>query len=546
MIFPFESMLSIHELSKHNDRDSFLSLLKKKLSKTRFETIYKKSNYNTKITELQIDLVNLQNWISKNNKRVCIIFEGRDAAGKGGAIKRFVEHLNPRNSRVVALAEPTQVEKGQWYFQRYLREMPNPGEIVFFDRSWYNRAIVEPVMNFCKKSDYELFMSQVNDFEKMLIDDGIILIKLWFSITKDEQKSRFIKRLSNPLKTWKFSDVDMEGQKRWDIYTQYKEKMFLATNSLFAPWKIIDSNNKLEARIESIEYVLSQFKNFNKKSIRRKKQSVIKKEKNINFSKKDLKLLNKNKALIDLISKDNTTLTKTLRYVRFERELKKLQVEMIKLQNWNSEKNKKIIIVFEGRDSAGKGGAIRRAIQNLNPRKLKVVALPKPTKTEQGQWYFQRYVEHFPRNGDIVFFDRSWYNRAVVEPVNGFCSAEQYENFMGYVNDFEKMITDDNIILLKLYFSISKETQKKRFNEIKNSPLKKWKFTEVDSKAQDFWDEYTKYKDKMFKKTNTKVAPWNIILADRKTDARISAIKLVLDNIPYDKATDIHSKEIKF
>ena len=546
MIFPFESMLSIHELSKHNDRDSFLSLLKKKLSKTRFETIYKKSNYNTKITELQIDLVNLQNWISKNNKRVCIIFEGRDAAGKGGAIKRFVEHLNPRNSRVVALAEPTQVEKGQWYFQRYLREMPNPGEIVFFDRSWYNRAIVEPVMNFCKKSDYELFMSQVNDFEKMLIDDGIILIKLWFSITKDEQKSRFIKRLSNPLKTWKFSDVDMEGQKRWDIYTQYKEKMFLATNSLFAPWKIIDSNNKLEARIESIEYVLSQFKNFNKKSIRRKKQSVIKKEKNINFSKKDLKLLNKNKALIDLISKDNTTLTKTLRYVRFERELKKLQVEMIKLQNWISEKNKKIIIVFEGRDSAGKGGAIRRAIQNLNPRKLKVVALPKPTKTEQGQWYFQRYVEHFPRNGDIVFFDRSWYNRAVVEPVNGFCSPEQYENFMGYVNDFEKMITDDNIILLKLYFSISKETQKKRFNEIKKSPLKKWKFTEVDSKAQDFWDEYTKYKDKMFKKTNTKVAPWNIILADRKTDARISAIKLVLDNIPYDKATDIHSKEIKF
>ena len=546
MIFPFESMLSIHELSKHNDRDSFLSLLKKKLSKTRFETIYKKSNYNTKITELQIDLVNLQNWISKNNKRVCIIFEGRDAAGKGGAIKRFVEHLNPRNSRVVALAEPTQVEKGQWYFQRYLREMPNPGEIVFFDRSWYNRAIVEPVMNFCKKSDYELFMSQVNDFEKMLIDDGIILIKLWFSITKDEQKSRFIKRLSNPLKTWKFSDVDMEGQKRWDIYTQYKEKMFLATNSLFAPWKIIDSNNKLEARIESIEYVLSQFKNFKNKSIRIKKQSVIKKEKNINFSKKDLKLLNKNKALIDLISKDNTTLTKTLRYVRFERELKKLQVEMIKLQNWISEKNKKIIIVFEGRDSAGKGGAIRRAIQNLNPRKLKVVALPKPTKTEQGQWYFQRYVEHFPRNGDIVFFDRSWYNRAVVEPVNGFCSAEQYENFMGYVNDFEKMITDDNIILLKLYFSISKETQKKRFNEIKNSPLKKWKFTEVDSKAQDFWDEYTKYKDKMFKKTNTKVAPWNIILADRKTDARISAIKLVLDNIPYDKATDIHSKEIKF
>ena len=539
-------MLSIDELNKHNEREIFLSILKEKLSKKRYKKIIQKSDYNRKIIELQIDLVNLQNWISKNNRRVCIIFEGRDAAGKGGAIKRFVEHLNPRNSRVVALAEPTQVEKGQWYFQRYLEQIPNPGEIVFYDRSWYNRAIVEPVMGFCEKSDYELFISQVNDFEKMLIDDGVILIKLWFSITKDEQKFRFVNRLSNPLKTWKFSEVDMEGQKRWDVYTDYKEKMFLKTNSEHAPWKIIDSNNKLEARINSIKHVLSKFKNFKKPLHSTEKPKHIKKEKQVNFSKKDLKFLNKNKGLIDLLSRDNTSLSKTLRYVKFERDLKKLQTEMIKLQNWVSEKNKKIVILFEGRDSAGKGGAIRRTIQNLNPRKLKVVALPKPSISEEGQWYFQRYVEHFPKNGEIVFFDRSWYNRAVVEPVNGFCSDEEYENFMKHVNDFEKMIIDDNILLLKFYFSISKETQKKRFKEIKNSSLKKWKFTDVDSKAQDLWDEYTKFKDKMFKKTNTKIAPWNIILADRKIDARIRAIKLILDNIPYDKSTEIHSKEIKF
>jgi len=217
-------MLSFEELNKHSEKDNFLSLLKDKLSKKRYNKIIQKSDYNKKIIDLQIDLVNLQNWINKNNKRLCIIFEGRDAAGKGGAIKRFVEHLNPRNSRVVALGEPTKIEKGQWYFQRYLKEIPNPGEIVFFDRSWYNRAIVEPVMGFCKKNDYKLFMNQVNDFEKMLIDDGVILLKLWFSISKEEQRTRFVNRLSNPLKTWKFSDVDMEGQKRWDIYTDYKEK----------------------------------------------------------------------------------------------------------------------------------------------------------------------------------------------------------------------------------------------------------------------------------------------------------------------------------
>ena len=539
-------MLSFEELNKHSEKDNFLSLLKDKLSKKRYNKIIQKSDYNKKIIDLQIDLVNLQNWINKNNKRLCIIFEGRDAAGKGGAIKRFVEHLNPRNSRVVALDEPTKIEKGQWYFQRYLKEMPNPGEIVFFDRSWYNRAIVEPVMGFCKKNDYTLFMNQVNDFEKMLIDDGVILLKLWFSISKEEQRTRFVNRLSNPLKTWKFSDVDMEGQKRWDIYTDYKEKMFAKTNSEYASWKIIDSNNKLEARINSIKYVLSRFEKSTRSENFESTKLISKKDKQSNFKTKDLKFLNKDKGLINLLSRENTSLMKTLRYVKFERELKKLQTEMIKLQNWVFEKNKKVVIIFEGRDSAGKGGAIRRAIQNLNPRKLKVVALPKPSETEQGQWYFQRYVKHFPKHGEIVFFDRSWYNRAVVEPVNGFCSKEQYSNFMKHVNSFEKMITDDNIILLKFYFSISKETQEKRFKEIKNSSLKKWKFTEVDSKAQKLWDKYTKYKNEMFQRTNTITAPWNIISADRKIYARIKVIQLILKNIPYDKSTQIHSKQIKF
>ena len=539
-------MLSFEELNKHSEKDNFLSLLKDKLSKKRYNKIIQKSDYNKKIIDLQIDLVNLQNWINKNNKRLCIIFEGRDAAGKGGAIKRFVEHLNPRNSRVVALDEPTKIEKGQWYFQRYLKEMPNPGEIVFFDRSWYNRAIVEPVMGFCKKNDYTLFMNQVNDFEKMLIDDGVILLKLWFSISKEEQRTRFVNRLSNPLKTWKFSNVDMEGQKRWDIYTDYKEKMFAKTNSEYAPWKIIDSNNKLDARINSIKYVLSRFEKSTRSENFESTKLISKKDKQSNFKTKDLKFLNKDKGLINLLSRENTSLMKTLRYVKFERELKKLQTEMIKLQNWVFEKNKKVVIIFEGRDSAGKGGAIRRAIQNLNPRKLKVVALPKPSETEQGQWYFQRYVKHFPKHGEIVFFDRSWYNRAVVEPVNGFCSKEQYSNFMKHVNSFEKMITDDNIILLKFYFSISKETQEKRFKEIKNSSLKKWKFTEVDSKAQKLWDKYTKYKNEMFQRTNTITAPWNIISADRKIYARIKVIQLILKNIPYDKSTQIHSKQIKF
>ena len=538
-------MLSIKDLNNFNNPVVFKKILKEKLSKKKFENIIRESNYNKKIIELQTNLVNLQNWVKKNNKRICVVFEGRDAAGKGGAIKRFIEHLNPRFSRVVALPEPSETEKGQWYFQRYLRKIPNPGEIIFFDRSWYNRAIVEPVMGFCDENQYTLFMNQVNNFEKMLIDDGVELIKLWFSISKDEQKARFVARLSNPLKTWKFSNVDLEGQKRWEIYTKYKEAMFKKTDSKHAPWKIIDSNDKLTARIKSIQYVLNKYDLNSRKEIEKIPQ-LQKKERTREFKIKDIKYLNRKKALVDLLSRENTSLTKTLRYIKYERELKTLQLEMIKLQNWVSEKRKKVIILFEGRDAAGKGGAIRRTIQNLNPRKLKVVALQTPTENEKGQWYFQRYIDHFPKSGEIVFFDRSWYNRAIVEPVNGFCTENEYQNFMAHVNDFEKMLTDNGIILLKFYFSISKETQNKRFKEIKNSALKKWKFTKVDSKAQKLWEQYTKYKDEMFELTNSSYAPWKIIIADRKIYARIKTIKLILETIDYDKSTEIHNKNIDF
>ncbi len=215
--------------------------------------------YEIELAKLQAELVSLQNWIHKNKLRVAILFEGRDAAGKGGAIKRFKEHLNPRFSRVVALAKPTEDEKGQWYFRRYIKELPNPGELVFFDRSWYNRAVVEPVMGFCNLEQYEQFMVQVPEFEHMLYEDGIIIIKFWFSISKEEQKKRFDSRLENPLKRWKFSPVDIKGQELWDKYTFYKEQMFSKTHTPFSPWVIVKNNDKKTARLESMRYVLSRF-----------------------------------------------------------------------------------------------------------------------------------------------------------------------------------------------------------------------------------------------------------------------------------------------
>ena len=220
--------------------------------------------YEDDLEFLQIELVKLQKWLLKKRKRLAILFEGRDAAGKGGTIRRFKEHLNPRSMRVVALAKPSEIEKGQWYFMRYIKELPNPGEIVFFDRSWYNRAVVEPVMGFCKAPEYEKFIRQVPEFEHMLYEDGIVIVKFWFDISQKEQEKRFNSRKTNPLKQWKLSPVDEKSRSKWKEYTIYKERMFSATHTTFCPWIIVDANNKLNMRLESMRYVLNLFEYDNK------------------------------------------------------------------------------------------------------------------------------------------------------------------------------------------------------------------------------------------------------------------------------------------
>jgi polyphosphate kinase 2 len=253
-----------------------------------------------------------------------------------------------------------------------------------------------------------------------------------------------------------------------------------------------------------------------------------------NLTPKNIKKLNSKRGLKLFFKEDDMTVAKALRILNYEDKLKKLQEELIKLQQWVEAKGEKLVIVFEGRDAAGKGGAIRRITQHLNPREFNVVALPKPTPEENEQWYFQRYIKNLPRSGQITFFDRSWYNRAVVEPVNGFCTEEEYRIFMNQVNGFEQMLVESGVRLVKFYFSINKAEQERRFNDIKSSPVKKWKFSPVDQTALERWDDYTLYKTKMFEETDTKFAPWIVIKANKKMRARVEVIQKLLDLVPYD------------
>lgn len=213
--------------------------------------------YEEKLTKLQIELLKLQNHIRDKGLKVLMLFEGRDAAGKGGTIKRITEHLNPRGARVVALEKPTEQEKTQWYFQRYAKHFPSAGEIVLFDRSWYNRAGVEPVMKFCTKEEHQEFLNEVPEFEKMLVNSGIILFKFYFSVSKDEQKRRFEKREIDPLKQYKLSPIDRESQKLWEKYSIAKLSMLKASNTKIAPWIVIRSDSKKKARLNCVRYILS-------------------------------------------------------------------------------------------------------------------------------------------------------------------------------------------------------------------------------------------------------------------------------------------------
>ncbi len=254
-----------------------------------------------------------------------------------------------------------------------------------------------------------------------------------------------------------------------------------------------------------------------------------------NITEEELALLHSKQGKIELLRSKQVNIKKSLKRVKYLKKLIELQEELLKMQQWVAEKKKRVVILFEGRDAAGKGGAIRRFVEHMNPRMLRVVALPAPTKAEKGQWYFQRYVLQLPNPGEIVFFNRSWFNRAIVEPVNGYCTQKQYRDFMNQVGDFENMLVKDGIQIIKFWYSISKEEQEARFESIRQDPLKQWKLSPIDDRAQELWDDYTFYKNAMFAKANGPTCSWNIIKANTKPNARIESIKYVLRSIDYPK-----------
>ncbi len=253
----------LHELAEHRHDPEYVERSFRS-GEYPYKTKISRRVYEKHKTEFQVELLKLQKWVKETGQKVVILFEGRDAAGKGGTIKRFMEHLNPRGARVVALEKPSEKEQGEWYFQRYIKHLPTEGEIVLFDRSWYNRAGVERVMGFCEPREYLEFMRQTPDLERMLVRSGIRLFKYWFSVSQDEQETRFKKRETDPLKQWKLSPIDKLAKEKWDDYTEAKESMFFYTDTADAPWVVVKSDDKKRARLGCMMHFLNSLPYANK------------------------------------------------------------------------------------------------------------------------------------------------------------------------------------------------------------------------------------------------------------------------------------------
>lgn len=325
-----------------------------------------------------------------------------------------------------------------------------------------------------------------------------------------------------------------EFGKKYIARFQYDKKRYV---------KVLGFSKKDKLTLKIASSLLEDFKNSVIKNVQEK--SIVKiKDENIS-PKKDLKenetikkLQEENRYLKSILGDyknlDTHTLSEGIQKIYDLQALKPYQIELIKLQDWLEKVNKRMIIIFEGRDASGKGGAIRRITRYMNNKHYRVVALGKPTETQKNQWFLQRYITHFPTGGEIVLFDRSWYNRAMVEPIFGFCTPEEHEIFMEDIVNFEQDLVRQGMILIKLYFSVSKEEQKRRFDRRIHDPLRHWKFSEVDMQAQDLWDEFSEKKYEMLRRTTSRSAPWHIVRSDDKHLARLEAMKIILNSVDYD------------
>ncbi|MGC4019578.1 MAG: polyphosphate:AMP phosphotransferase [Muricomes sp.] len=494
-----------------------------------------KTEYKAKMPGLEERLGDLQRQCRTHNIPVIIVFEGFGASGKGLQIGKMIQSLDPRGFEVHAIKGETEEEHMHPFLWRFWNKTPARGRIAIFDGSWYRRVLIERFDKKTKKNEVADAYQSICSFEKQLTDDGCVIIKLLLDIDQKEQKKRFKKLKDSKETAWRVTKGDLERNARYGEYVQMMEEMLQITDTDYAPWTIIEAVDRRFATakiytvvIKKLEERLEQLK---KEKVKEKAAEVIEE-----MSGKVSSDSQQNKEEMEVKGIQESVLAKadltlSLSREEYEEQLKKLQKKMEMLHSEIYRRRIPVVLCFEGWDAGGKGGAIKRLTEKMDPRGFVVNPTASPNDIEKAHHYLWRFWRAMPKNGHIAIFDRTWYGRVMVERIEGFCTRQEWQRAYKEINDMEKDISDEGAVVLKFWMQIDREEQERRFTARQENPEKQWKITEEDWRNREKWDLYKEAVDEMLIRTSTEYAPWIVVEGNDKYYARIKVLKSVVQAI---------------
>lgn len=491
------------------------------LEKVELDKVMGKKEYKSHMEELQPKLSYLQRVCKENNIPIIIVFEGFGAAGKGTLINKIIEPLDPRGFTVYSIAVESKEEKMHPFLWRFWMRTPEKGRIAIFDRGWYRRVLTDRFDGVTTEEQLDSAYSEICSFEKELTDDGVVIIKIFAYISKKEQEKRFDKLLSSKKTKWRVTKADLKRNKHYNKYLAMNEEMLEKTDSAYAPWNIIESTDRAYSAAKMTEVVVTALENAvgdKKIEIHQETVQELATDKIPDRSLKTSVLagVNPNHEL----SKDE-----------YEKKLVELQERLSELHNELYKYRVPVVLAFEGWDAGGKGGAIKRLTQALDPRGYVVNPIASPNDIEKAHHYLWRFWNKFPKDGHIAIFDRSWYGRVMVERIEGFCSEDEWKRAYREINEMEEELVTSGSIVIKFWMHIDKDEQEKRFKERQENPAKQWKITDEDWRNREKWDQYEEAVDEMLVRTSTTCAPWIVVEGNNKYYARITVLEVVITAI---------------
>lgn len=492
------------------------------------EKIIQKNTEKSEISEqlkgLREQLTLLENKIKTAGVPVIITFDGWSAAGKGSMIAKLIRSLDPRFYKVVSYRAPNEQEKRMPWLWRYWQTLPKKGEFLILDRSWYRDTVNAFMYGEIDKETRDTRLEDICTFERQLTDDGYVIVKIFLHITEDEQKKRIEKLENSSVTSWRVESHDIKNMEKYDKFFRRYDKMLENTNTAFAPWTCVGANERASAELEVLTAVTKAVSTA--VSAKEKGEHYIPEPQfdTCGYNYPEYKT-------IEMPALAEVDMNKSLDEAEYEKKLKKYQDKLFKLQNLCYQKKIPVIICYEGWDAAGKGGNIKRIAAALDPRGYEVHPIAAPEPSELARHYLWHFWTRLEKNGHFTIFDRTWYGRVMVEPIEKLTPEERVNMAYREINEFESQLHDWGAEIIKFWVNVDKDEQLRRFNERENTPEKRWKITDEDWRNREKWDTYEKYVDRMITLTSTDIAPWTILEGNDKKYARIKALKTIVKRL---------------